>query len=143
MKASQQQYHNPLLLPAFKKSLKEPVASLVWYLGPNFTAESALEALYSEYKGVASSDIISVFFQLKQLSTEKVQVYAVCLCDVLAMLKIRFPNKFSPDEENWMLQAGSFLEWNPTCEKPSDTYSSKILISEICLSPLSKMKPRT
>ena len=58
VQASQQQYPNALLLPAFKKSLKGPVASLVWYWGPNFMVKSALEALYQEYKGVASSDVI-------------------------------------------------------------------------------------
>ena len=48
------------------------MVSIVWYLGPNYMVESALEALYWEYKGVASSNIIyQEFFQLKQLSKEK------------------------------------------------------------------------
>ena len=64
---------------------------------------SAFEALYQEEKGLASSHIIyQEFIQLKQLSNEKVQVYAVHLWDVLARLRIRFPDKFSPKEENQM-----------------------------------------
>ena len=56
--AFQQQYPDPILLPAFKKSLKVPLASVVKYLGPKLTVESALKALYQEYKDVASSDVI-------------------------------------------------------------------------------------
>ena len=70
-----QQCPDTLLLPAFKKSLKGPAVSVIWYLGPNYMVKSALKALYQEYKGVASSDIIyQECFQLKQLSKEKVQV---------------------------------------------------------------------
>ena len=94
VKASQQQYPD-VLLPAFTKYLKGPVASIVWYLGPNFLVESACKALYQEYKCVTSSDVIyQEFFQLKQLSKDKVQVYAIHLHDILARLKNRFPNKF-------------------------------------------------
>ena len=46
VKASQQQYPNALLLPAFRKLLNGPVAPVVWYLCPNFMVQSALDALY-------------------------------------------------------------------------------------------------
>ena len=43
------------------------------------------------------------------MSKEKVQIYAVQLHDVLVRLKIRFPDKFSPEEENWLLQDRFFF----------------------------------
>ena len=60
--------------------------------------ESALEVLYLEYKGIASSDMSCVrsFSNSNSLSKEKVQVYAICLWDVLARLKIMFPDKLFP-----------------------------------------------
>ena len=85
---------------------------VVWYLGPNYMVENTLKALYQEYKDVASSDIIyQEFFQIKQLNKEKVQVYVIHLCDVLATLKIRFSDKFSSEEETWMLW-DKFFFWD-------------------------------
>ena len=52
------------------------------------------------------------------------------------------PTNFPQKRKIGCYGTGSFLEWNLTCQKPSDTYLTKILILMIYLWPLSEMKPR-
>ena len=67
--------------------------------------EDVIKFLSREYEGVASSDIVfKEFYQLKQETEEKVQVFSSRLRDALSNLSSRFPERVPGKDLERMLR---------------------------------------
>ena len=105
VKSYQSSYPDNILLPAIRRSIVGKAKSVIRHLGPSYTVDEVIAILTQEYEGVASSDVIfKDFYQLRQEKNEKVQVFSICLRDLLTKLSIWFPDRVPKEDHNKILK---------------------------------------
>ena len=134
-KSYQASYLDNILLPAIRKSILGRAKSVFRHLGPSYTVDDVITVLTQEYEGVASSDVIfKDFYQLRQEHNEKVQVFSICLRDMLTRLSIRFPDRVPKGDHGKILKDCFFYGiksdiCNSICHLYNDeTVTSQLLV---------------